>query len=75
MKQYEEPDLERVHKTISSIKNEPNFKEFVSLLEYFREDSIRALQSESCIQCTNRHYMMSGKVEALDELLDLIANA
>ena len=35
-----------------------------------REDVIRQLQTKSVIESTNRHFMMSGKLEAIDELLD-----
>lgn len=73
-KQYEEPDIEVITKMVSSIKNEPNFKVFIGFLEYLREDSIRSLQSEICIDSANRHFMVSGKIEAMDELLDFIAN-
>ena len=39
-------------------------------LHHRRETAIRAMQMEKAITCGNRHFMESGKLEALDELLD-----
>ena len=38
--------------------------------EAMREEVIRQLQTKTVIDSTNRHYMMCGKLEAIDEELD-----
>jgi hypothetical protein len=38
--------------------------------EAMREEVIRQLQTPAIIDSTNRHYMMCGKLEAIDEELD-----
>ncbi len=38
--------------------------------ESMREDVIRQLQVKEVVECTNRHYMLCGKLEAIDEELD-----
>jgi hypothetical protein len=35
-----------------------------------REEVIRQLQTKAIVDSTNRHYMMCGKLEAIDEELD-----
>ena len=43
---------------------------FIEMREAMREEVIRQLQTKAIIDCTNRHYMMCGKLEAIDEELD-----
>ena len=38
--------------------------------ESMREEVIRQLQTKAVIDSTNRHFMMTGKLEAIDEELD-----
>jgi hypothetical protein len=66
-----EVDPEQAIKALASLKNDPNFKQYIEMRETMREEVIRQLQSKAVIDSTNRHFMMSGKLEAIDEELDM----
>ena len=70
MKTYHEIDPEEAVTALVSLKNDPNFKAYIKMREAMREEVIRQLQSKSFIENTNRHFMMTGKLEAIDEELD-----
>ena len=65
-----EIDPDEAIRALAILKNDPNFKAYISMRESMREEVIRQLQTQSVIDSTNRHFMMSGKLEAIDELLD-----
>ena len=65
-----EVDPEEAIRAITSLKGEPNFMKYIEMREQMREDVIRQLQSKEVVECTNRHYMTCGKLEAIDEELD-----
>ena len=67
-------DPEEAFKVLALLKDEPNFKTYVQMREAMREDVIRQLQTKESIECTNRHYMLTGKLEAIDEELDQFYN-
>tara|TARA_B100000989_G_C19473950_1_gene442000 strand:- start:357 stop:596 length:240 start_codon:yes stop_codon:yes gene_type:complete len=66
-----EIDPEEAIRALAVLKNDPNFKAYISMRESLREEVIRQLQTQSVIDSTNRHFMMSGKLEAIDEELDM----
>ena len=70
MKTYHEIDPEEAVTALVSLKNDPNFKAYIKMREAMREEVIRQLQSKVVIDSTNRHFMMTGKLEAIDEELD-----
>ena len=70
MKTYHEIDPEEAVTALVSLKNDPNFKTYIKMREAMREEVIRQLQSKNVIDSTNRHFMMTGKLEAIDEELD-----
>ena len=70
MKTYHEIDPEEAVTALVSLKNDPNFKAYIKMREAMREEVIRQLQSKIVIDSTNRHFMMTGKLEAIDEELD-----
>jgi len=69
-KTYHEIEAEEAIAALQALKNEPNFMKYITMRENMREDVIRQLQSQQVIDSTNRHYMMCGKLEAIDEELD-----
>ena len=69
-KTYHEIDPEEAIQALSILKNDPHFKQYIMMREAMREEVIRQLQTPAIIDSTNRHYMMSGKLEAIDEELD-----
>ena len=73
-KTYHELDLDEARRAISQLRGEPNFLEFVKFRELQREEVIRQLQTHDVIESVNRHYMLSGKLESIDEELDFIQN-
>lgn len=73
-KSYGEPDQEEALKSLALLVNEPNFRNFIELREAQREEVIRQLQTQECISDPNRHFMVAGKLEAIDEELDMFAN-
>ena len=65
---------EEAIQSLSFLKTEPNFLKYIEMRESMREEVIRQLQVKEVIDSTNRHYMMCGKLEAIDEELDLFYN-
>ena len=59
---------------MAQLRGEPNFLEFIKFRELQREEVIRQLQTHDVIESVNRHYMLSGKLESIDEELDFIQN-
>ena len=51
------------------VKN-AHFQIFMEHLHERREQAIRNMQTAKVIECGNRHFMETGKLEAIDELLD-----
>ena len=70
MKTYHEIDPEEAVTALVSLKNDPNFKTYIKMREAMREEVIRQLQTKEVIDKKNRHFMMTGKLEAIDEELD-----
>ena len=66
-----EIDAEEAIRAFSTIRNDPHFKQYIAMRESMREEVIRQLQSQPVIESTNRHFMMTGKLEAIDEELDM----
>jgi hypothetical protein len=66
-----EIDHEDAIRALSALKNEPNFKRYIEMRESLREDTIRSLQTSESIADTNRHFYITGKLEAIDEELDM----
>ena len=71
MKTNHEIDHEDAIRALSALKNEPNFKRYIEMRESLREDTIRSLQAPESIADTNRHFYITGKLEAIDEELDM----
>ena len=69
-KTYHEIDPEEAIQALSILKIDPHFKQYVMMREAMREEVIRQLQTPAIIDSTNRHYMLCGKLEAIDEELD-----
>ncbi len=59
-----------MRETMHALRKNAHFEIFVEHLHHRREGVIRAMQMEKTILCGNRHFMESGKLEAIDELLD-----
>ena len=59
-----------MRETMHALRKNAHFEIFVEHIHERRENAIRAMQMEKAITCGNRHFMESGKLEALDELLD-----
>ena len=60
----------QLRETMHALRKNAHFEIFVEHIHERRENAIRAMQMEKAITCGNRHFMESGKLEALDELLD-----
>jgi|TARA_B100001013_G_scaffold150288_1_gene89286 tRNA U38,U39,U40 pseudouridine synthase TruA len=73
-KTYHDFDLEEAQQSMAQLKGEPNFLEFIKFRELQREEVIRQLQTPEVIESVNRHFMLTGKLEGIDEELDFIAN-
>ena len=69
-KTYHDIDPEEAIQALANLKNDPHFKKYIEMREAMREEVIRQLQTKTVIDSTNRHYMMCGKLEAIDEELD-----
>ena len=69
-KTYHEIDPDEAMQALSFLKGEPNFLKYIEMREAMREDVIRQLQIKEVGDSTNRHYMLGGKLEAIDEELD-----
>ena len=70
MKTNHEIDHEDAIRALSTLRNDPNFKRSIEMRESMREETIRALQTPENIADTNRHFYITGKLEAIDEELD-----
>ena len=70
MKTNHEIDHEDAIRALSTLRNDPNFKRYIEMRESMREETIRALQTTENIADTNRHFYITGKLEAIDEELD-----
>ena len=70
MKTNHEIDHEHAIRALSTLRNDPNFKRYIEMRESMREETIRALQTPENIADTNRHFYITGKLEAIDEELD-----
>jgi hypothetical protein len=68
-KTYHELDTSEVIKALAIIREEPHFKQFIEFREAQREEVIRHLGAETE---TNRHFLLTGKLEAIDQELDMI---
>ena len=68
-KTYHELDNSEVIKALAIIRDEPHFKQFIEFREAQREEVIRYLGMETE---TNRHFLLTGKLEAIDQELDMI---
>ena len=69
-KTYHDIDPEEAIQALANLKNDPHFKKYIEMREAMREEVIRQLQTKTVIDSTNRHYMMCGKLVAIDEELD-----
>jgi hypothetical protein len=69
-KRYEGPEEEALRLSAHALRQNAHFQTFVEHIHERRETIIRNMQTEKVIQCTNRHFMESGRLEAMDELLD-----
>ena len=69
-KKNHELNHEDTIRALSALKNDPNFKQYIAMRESMREETIRALQTPEIIADTNRHFYITGKLEAIDEELD-----
>ena len=67
-----EIDHEDAIRAMSVLKGDPNFKKYIEVRESMREETIRALQTPENIGDTNRHFYITGKLEAIDEELDVL---
>tara|TARA_R110002012_G_scaffold50551_3_gene130704 strand:+ start:2730 stop:3008 length:279 start_codon:yes stop_codon:yes gene_type:complete len=72
-KRLDGPDEQQMAVSMAALSRNEHFKIFMEHLHERRERSIRSMQMESVVKCSNRHFMESGKLEALDELLDDLA--
>ena len=73
-KTYHELDLEESRQAMAQLRGEPNFLEFIKFRELQREEVIRQLQSPDAIESVNLHFMLTGRLSAIDEELDFIQN-
>ncbi len=53
-----------------ALSHSEHFKVFLQWVQDKLNENLLALQSPDVIHCTNRHFMVAGKIEALDELWD-----
>jgi len=69
-KRYGDLDETQMREAMHALRKNAHFQIYVEHLHVRRETTIRNMQMEKVITETNRHFMESGKLEALDELLD-----
>ena len=69
-KRYGDLDETQMQEAMHALRKNAHFQIYVEHLHVRRETTIRNMQMEKVITETNRHFMESGKLEALDELLD-----
>lgn len=53
-----------------ALSHSVHFKTFLGHIQDKLNENLILLQTPEVIQCTNRHFMVSGKIEALDEIWD-----
>jgi len=58
-----------------ALSHSAHFKTYLEWVEDQLNEALLALQSPEVIACTNRHFMISGKVEAFDEIIDQMTKA
>ena len=73
-KTYHDIDPDEAIQALATLKNDPHFKKYIEMREAMREEVIRQLQHKTIVDSTNRHYMLCGKLEAIDEELDTFYN-
>ena len=73
-KTYHDIDPDEAIQALATLKNDPHFKKYIEMREAMREEVIRQLQNKTIVDSSNRHYMMCGKLEAIDEELDTFYN-
>lgn len=69
-KKFEGIEQDRLLAAVAALSRNEHYRLLVEHLHERRERSIRAMQIEKVVECSNRHFMEAGKIEALDELLD-----
>ena len=69
-KRYGVIDEDALRTSFHALRKNAHFQTFIEHLHERREQAIRNMQTERVIECSNRHFMESGKLEAIDELLD-----
>lgn len=69
-KRFEGIDEKQLEVAMASLSRNEHFRTFVDHLNERRERSIQGMQMEGVVKCSNRHFMETGKLEAVDELLD-----
>ena len=73
-KKYHEVDPQEAINALRSIKNDPNFTNYIEIREQMREDTIRQLQNRENLVNPNLIFHLTGKLEAIDEELDNFHN-
>ncbi len=69
-KTYSVIEHEELKSMAHALRKNAHFQTFTEHLRERREIAIRNMQTEKVVNSTNRHFMESGKLEAIDELLD-----
>ena len=69
-KRVEGVDEKQLAVAMAALARNEHFRTVVEHLHERRERYVRGLQVETVVKCANRHFMESGKLEAVDELLD-----
>ena len=69
-KRYTSIDEDALRTSFHALRKNAHFQIFVEHLHERREQAIRNMQTEKIIESGNRHFMETGKLEAIDELLD-----
>jgi len=73
-KTYGVIEYEELKVMAHALRKNAHFQMFAEHLRERREIAIRNMQTEKVVNSTNRHFMESGKLEAIDELLDDMAH-
>ena len=72
-KVYDVIEYDQLKTMAHALRKNAHFQMFAEHLRERREIAIRNMQTEKVVNSTNRHFMESGKLEAIDELLDDMA--
>ena len=67
---YNVIEYEELRLMAHALRKNAHFQLFAEHLRERREIAIRNMQTEKTVNSTNRHFMESGKLEAIDEILD-----